>query len=160
LPIITAKKWAISNHKKGLVYTGKGEDEQCEIASMTKICTALTVCKIMEELGIYSIEKSKNIYLRVSRTAAFMIGTSAYVQTDNRLTLYDCLCALMLPSGNDAAIVLATEFGRWLFMIGDKTNSPTEPLLTYKGKINNFSNKPTDVLRMHEHAFKFPNKGH
>jgi hypothetical protein len=26
----------------------------------------------------------------------------------------------MLPSGNDAAVILATEFGRWLFFIGDK----------------------------------------
>jgi len=33
----------------------------------------------MEELGIYDIEKSKNIYLRVSRKAAYMTGTSAYV---------------------------------------------------------------------------------
>jgi D-alanyl-D-alanine carboxypeptidase len=27
---------------------------------------------------------------------------------------------MMIPSGNDAAVVLATEFGRWLFLIGDK----------------------------------------
>ena len=119
-PIVTAKKWAISNNNKGQVINGKGQDEQCEIASMTKVCTAYTVCRIMEELGIYSIEQSKNIYLRVSNKAAYMPGTSAYVQTNNRLTIYDCLCALMLPSGNDAAVILATEFGRWLFFIGDK----------------------------------------
>lgn len=87
---------------------------------MTKICTAYTICRILEELNICSIEHSKNIYVRVSRKAAFMPGTSAYVQTDMRLSLYDCICALLLPSGNDAAITLATEFGRWLFMIGDK----------------------------------------
>jgi hypothetical protein len=47
----------------------------------------------------------------------------------------------MLPSGNDAAIVIATEFGRWLFMIGDKSKSSKVPILGMKGKINNFSNK-------------------
>lgn len=120
IPLITAKRWAISDKKKGMVYFGKSQDEQVEIASMTKICTAYTVCRILEELDIYGIEKAKNIYLRVSRKAAFMPGTSAYVQTDNRITLYDAMVALLLPSGNDAAIMLATEFGRWLFMIGDK----------------------------------------
>ena len=50
-----------------------------------------------------------------------MSGTSAYFQTDNRVTIYDCLCGLMLPSGNDAAIIIATEFGRWLYLTGDKS---------------------------------------
>jgi D-alanyl-D-alanine carboxypeptidase len=141
IPLITAKRWAISDKNKAQVYFGKSQDEQVEIASMTKICTAYTICRILDELELDGIEKAKNIYLRVSRKAAFMGGTSAYVQTDNRLSLYDCLCALLLPSGNDAAIVLATEFGRWLFMIGDKQKNSKVPIIGMKGKINNFSNK-------------------
>lgn len=100
---------------------GKNQDDQSEIASMTKVATSYTVCRILDELGLYSKEQLQNIYVRTSRTAAFKNGTSAYLQTDNRLTLYDCLHALMIPSGNDAAIILATEFGRWLFLIGDKS---------------------------------------
>ena len=99
---------------------GKNHDQQAEVASMTKVCTAFTVCRILEEMGIYSVENAKNFYIRVSRKAAFTPGTSAYLQTDNRLSIYDCMCALMLPSGNDSAIIFATEFGRWLFLISDK----------------------------------------
>jgi len=47
----------------------------------------------------------------------------------------------MLPSGNDAAVTIATEFGRWLFMIGDKSKESNLPVLPRKGKINNFSNQ-------------------
>ena len=119
-PIISAKAWAISNSKKGEVFDGKNQDAQCEVASMTKVCTSYTCCRIMEEMGIYDIQKLKTIYMRVSKKAAFMGGTSAYLQTDNRISVYDLLCGLMLPSGNDAAIVLATEFGRWLYLTGDK----------------------------------------
>jgi D-alanyl-D-alanine carboxypeptidase len=126
-PIISAKRWAISTDKKGVVLHGKNQDDQCEVASMTKVCTLFTVCRILEEMGLYSKEKAQNIYLRVSRKAAFMPGTSAYLCTDYRVTLYDCLCALMLPSGNDAAIILATEFGRWLFLIGDKQKKDILP---------------------------------
>jgi len=94
---------------------------------MTKVCTAYTVCRILEEMGMVSIEQAKNIYIRVSRKAAYMPGTSAYVQTHSRLSIYDCMCALMIPSGNDAAITLATEFGRWLFLIGDKLRETRLP---------------------------------
>ena len=98
--------------------------------------------------------------MRTSRTAAFKNGTSAYLQTDNRLTVYDCLHALMIPSGNDAAIILATEFGRWLFLIGDKAKESQLPNLNRKGKINNFSNNPNNLRFLVNQAFKFPNKGH
>ena len=46
---------------------------------MTKVCTALTVMKMMDFLNIQDIEMAKNIYLRVGRKAAYMTGTSAYV---------------------------------------------------------------------------------
>ena len=87
---------------------------------MTKVCTAYTVCRIMDEMGINHIEKTKSIFLRVSKNAAYINGTSAYLQWDNRISIFDCFHAMLLPSGNDAAIVLATEFGRWLFLICDK----------------------------------------
>jgi serine-type D-Ala-D-Ala carboxypeptidase (penicillin-binding protein 5/6) len=108
---------------------------------MTKVCTAYTVCRILEEMNVTK-EQTKNLYLRVSRKAAFMAGTSAYLQTDMRVSLYDCLCGLMLPSGNDAAILLATEFGRWLYLIGDKQKREMLPVLNVNDKLANFSNKP------------------
>jgi len=54
----------------------------------------------------------------------------------------------MLPSGNDASIVLATEFGRWLFFIGDKMKESTTPNISGKGKINIYSNCKKDVEYM------------
>lgn len=127
---------------------------------MTKVSTSYTVCRILDELGLYSKEQLQNIYVRTTRTAAFKNGTSAYLQTDNRLTIYDCLHALMIPSGNDAAIILATEFGRWLFLIGDKAKESQLPNLNRKGKINNFSNNPNNLRFLVNQAYKFPNKGH
>jgi D-alanyl-D-alanine carboxypeptidase len=84
---------------------------------MTKIMTAYTVCRLMQEL---SINNPKNVYLRVSKKAAYMCGTTAFLRQDQRINIYDCLCALLLPSGNDAAIVLATAFGKWLYFANDK----------------------------------------
>ena len=46
---------------------------------MTKICTSYTACRIMDEMGINDIEKTKSIFLRCSKKAAFMNGTSAFI---------------------------------------------------------------------------------
>ena len=54
-PMVTAKCWAISDNKRCEVFHGKNQDMQCEVASMTKVCTAYTVCRVLEEMGIYSL---------------------------------------------------------------------------------------------------------
>jgi len=114
----------------------------------------------MEEIGILDMDNMKNMYLRTSKKAAFMGGTSAYLQTDNRLSIYDCLCGLMLPSGNDAAILLATEFGRFLFLTGDKNKRDLLPLVSNKGKIGIYQNDSKSTEEAIQMSFMFPNKGH
>ena len=47
----------------------------------------------------------------VSKIAASMTGTSAVLYEGDELTVWDALHGLMLPSGNDAAMVLAEKFG-------------------------------------------------
>lgn len=49
-------------------------------------------------------------WFKVSAYAASMIGTSANLIENQRLTIYDLLFGLMLPSGNDAAMCLAENF--------------------------------------------------
>jgi hypothetical protein len=51
----------------------------------------------------------------------------------------------MLPSGNDAAVLLATEFGRWLYMIGDKQKKEIMPTLNTKKQLGNFGNNPQET---------------
>jgi D-alanyl-D-alanine carboxypeptidase len=47
----------------------------------------------------------------VSENAATTPGTTACLRTAQRLKIFDLLHALMLPSGNDAAVCLAENFG-------------------------------------------------
>jgi D-alanyl-D-alanine carboxypeptidase len=76
-PIVTAKAWAIADPRKGEIMHGKEQLIQREIASLTKIMTAYTVCRLMSELNI---NHPKNVYLRVSRKAAYMTGTTAMLR--------------------------------------------------------------------------------
>jgi len=53
----------------------------------------------------------KRTYFTVSEKAASTLGTTAYLKEGQRLSIIDLLHALMLPSGNDAAVTLAQNFG-------------------------------------------------
>jgi len=56
----------------------------------------------------------KKVYFRASYYAAKISGTTAHIKEGLRYSIYDLLIGLMLPSGNDASLVLAENFGRFL----------------------------------------------
>ena len=76
------------------------------MASLTKMMTALVCLDLSKELHLDIHET----YFRVSAKAAGTIGTTANLIEGQRLTIYDLLHGLMLPSGNDAAMCLAENF--------------------------------------------------
>ena len=55
------------------------------------------------------------IAIRVSKTSALLTGTSAQLKFGKWLKLEDLLYGAMLPSGNDAAYLLAEVLGLLLF---------------------------------------------
>ena len=64
-------------------------------------------------MACYGINPKK-VYFRASHIAAKIGGTTAYIKEGMRYSIYDLMVGLMLPSGNDAALVLAENFGRFL----------------------------------------------
>ena len=70
-----------------------------EMASLTKIMTCFSVCKCIEK---YKININREI--KMSKTASKCSGTSANLKQGDVLKIIDLLFALMLPSGNDAAV--------------------------------------------------------
>jgi D-alanyl-D-alanine carboxypeptidase len=62
----------------------------------------------------YKINMAK-CYFRVTPNAAGTRGTTAELEAREWATIEDLLHGLMLPSGNDAATVLAENFGACLY---------------------------------------------
>ena len=67
----------------------------------------------------------KKVYFRASHYASRIHGTTAHIKEGLRYSIYDLLIGLMLPSGNDAALVLAENFGRYLCTEGCRTSIQT-----------------------------------
>ncbi|MDR3136158.1 MAG: hypothetical protein LBU07_01840 [Coriobacteriales bacterium] len=83
--------------KDGTLLFERNVDSAVSMASTTKMMTALVALENM----------SADHLLKVTSVAASTEGTSAGLQEDIELTLLDALYALLLPSGNDAAVVIA-----------------------------------------------------
>ncbi len=88
--------------ENGKVYFQRDATHQTNIASITKVMTALVAL----EYG--SLDQT----ISVSSAAASVGESSAWLLAGDELTLLDALKGLMLPSGNDAAIAIAESVGQ------------------------------------------------
>jgi len=122
-PFISAKSWAIADGRTGQVLFGRGDSDKREIASLTKIMTAYLALRLS---SIYNVDLY-HIYAAASERAATLGGTTAMLKEGDKLSLIDLLHGMLLPSGNDAAIVVAEYFGCLLIKpkTKDKKTTPS-----------------------------------
>ena len=88
---------------------GFRETQQREVASLTKIMTTILSLKLIRR---YSLDRctfflTVEIAIRISRNSSMLGGTTAQLKFGKWLRLEDLLYGAMLPSGNDAAYLLA-----------------------------------------------------
>ncbi len=95
-PAIEAE-YACVMSSDGTVYFERSADESTQIASITKIMTALVA---LEQAPL-------DTTITVSARAAQVGESSADLQEGDTMSLETALVALMVPSGNDAAIAIA-----------------------------------------------------
>jgi len=74
--------------------------------------TAIVSLHLVKELKL----DLKKTYFKVDAKASKTTGTTANVQVGSRITIFDLLHGLMLPSGNDAAMTLGENFGELLVL--------------------------------------------
>ena len=80
------------------------------MASLTKTMTCLVAFNLARDLKL----DINSTYFKVSSRASGTIGTTANLIAGQMVTIHDLLYGLMLPSGNDAAMTLAENFGELL----------------------------------------------
>lgn len=98
---VSAKAAVVIEAETGRIIFEKNSNEKLPMASTTKIITAIT-----------AIEKGNlSDIVTVSENAANTEGSSVWLETGEKLTLEELLYALMLESGNDAAVAIAEHIG-------------------------------------------------
>ena len=88
-PYHSCKSYAIVDAQTGKVLFSKAADEQREMASLTKMMTALVTLQLSKEFDI----DMKTTYFPVDKVAANTIGTTANLIEGQCVTVYDLLSA-------------------------------------------------------------------
>lgn len=95
--LIYAKNYLLMDINTGYILSEKDSNIQVPIASTTKIMTA-----------IISLENYKlDDVITISKKAAAQIGSDINLRSNEKMTVDDLLHALLIQSGNDAAMALA-----------------------------------------------------
>lgn len=103
LPIeITSPAVILAEAETGTVIFEKNADERREVASITKLMTALLVFEALEDNDIALTDQ-----VTVSQRAAAMEGSQALLDVDTDYKLEDLLRTMIMASANDSAVALA-----------------------------------------------------
>jgi D-alanyl-D-alanine carboxypeptidase (penicillin-binding protein 5/6) len=102
-PPVEAETVCVVDGGSGAVLMDRKASAPVAPASLTKIFTALT--------ALQHAELKQRVIARFSSEELDPDGTSMGLEPDDEVTIEDLLYGLMLPSGNDAALVLARAVG-------------------------------------------------
>jgi len=113
-PGLSAESAALIDVASGRILYAKNGSKKMRIASLTKTMTA-----------IVAIESGKlDQQVTVPPEAVGVEGSSIYLKKNEKLTLEELLYGLMLRSGNDAAVTIATHVGGslpgFVYMMNEK----------------------------------------
>lgn len=97
----------LAEAETGTVIFEKSADERREVASITKLMTALLVFEALEDNDIALTDQ-----VTVSQRAAAMEGSQALLDADTDYKLEDLLRTMIMASANDSAVALAEYLGR------------------------------------------------
>lgn len=100
-----------------------------EMASLTKIMNLATILEIVNSIGI----DAKELKVRASNSACQLTGTTAELRPNAEYSLYELYFGMMLPSGNDAAHLIAEVGG---FLLKMQQSGTTGPLRDLNARIN------------------------
>ena len=146
-PFVTSRVWAIADGRTGSVLWGHRETDVVEMASTTKIMTALIVVRLMAKDPAVR-DENLTFSKRADRTA----GSTSDVHEGEHLPVHELLYGLLLPSGNDGAVAFAEHFGSRLKPPSDSPGQ-TDPLPRFVAEMN----RVAEELGLHETHFANPN---
>ncbi|CAD8154356.1 unnamed protein product [Paramecium pentaurelia] len=145
-PKITAKSWIIVDSQSGDVLYSFNENQRREIASITKIMTFYVVLNMCRSMNV----QTNNTYAEVSFQASSVGGTTADLLKGDVVSIEDLFYGLMLPSGNDAAMTLAENFG--IYAMYQNKIKGKNPLIYFIQEMNNKARE----LRMSQTTYANP----
>jgi D-alanyl-D-alanine carboxypeptidase (penicillin-binding protein 5/6) len=145
-PFTTAKAWALADGQTGQLLAGFEAETPLEMASTTKMMTALLVARLAANEPQLLDE-----VLTFSEQADRTPGSTSDVKAGETVPVRELLYGLMLPSGNDAAAAFAQHFGP-RFEPESPAPEASQPIARFVAQMN----RTAKALAMNETHFANP----
>ncbi len=129
-PFVSSRAWAIADGRTGRLLWGLDEAKPLEMASTTKVMTALVVLRLAA-----GDPKALDEVVTFSKRADETPGSTSGVRAGERLPARELLYGLLLPSGNDASVALAEHYGGRL-PGADGPGAGGDPLARFVAEMN------------------------
>ncbi|QEH38482.1 D-alanyl-D-alanine carboxypeptidase DacD precursor [Aquisphaera giovannonii] len=153
-PFTTAKAWAVADGRTGRLILGHEAETPLEMASTTKMMTALLVARLAAD-----DPKALGEAIVFSRRADRTPGSTSGVREGESVKAGELLYGLLLPSGNDAATAFAEHFGG-RFAPPEGSPGEADPLARFVAEMNRAA-KSLGLGRTHfANPHGLPAKGH
>jgi D-alanyl-D-alanine carboxypeptidase (penicillin-binding protein 5/6) len=135
-PAVQARGAAVENASTGTVLWSRALDTKRPMASITKVMTALVVLRAGGLGRVITVPAAAVSYVRAQQ------GSSAGLHAGDRLTVQQLLEAMLLPSGCDAAYVLASAYGPGVAPFVAKMNALAAQMHLGRTHFSNFDGLP------------------
>lgn len=126
-PVIEAEAAIIVDFESGKVLFDKNSSEKLQIASITKLMTAIVALE----------EGNLDETVNVSTEAALTEGSKVWLYGGEQITLRNLMYAVLIHSGNDAAVAVAEHTGGDVKTFVEKMNSKAKKLGLMSTKFQN-----------------------
>lgn len=126
-PVIEAKSVIIVDFDSGAVLYEKNSNEKLQIASITKLMTAIVA---LEEGNLDDI-------ITISNKAALTEGSKIWLLQGEQISLNNLVQATLIHSGNDAAVAIAQHIGGDVPTFVEMMNAKAERLDLYSTHYEN-----------------------
>lgn len=153
-PVVKAKGAIIVDFDSGKILFEQNSDEKLQIASITKLMTAIVA---LENADL-------NETVNVSKKAANTEGSKVWLYTGENITLHNLLKAVLIHSGNDAAVAVAEHVGGDVQTFVDMMNEKAKELKLFSthyanpigfDDLENYSTVK-DLAQLARYAFRKP----
>lgn len=143
-PDLDAERICMLSSDKEILFV-RNADEECKIASVTKIMTA-----------IVAVEYNPDLEIIVSEEAYNTPGSTADILAGDKITVKEAIKGLMLPSGNDIANAIAEAVGSAMWKEGNADSKKTPSVEESRKAFVHAMNKKAEELGMDNTVFENP----
>jgi len=138
-PDLGSKGYILVDHHSGRILAAKNEHEHLEPASITKLMTAYSAFRALDD-GQVGLKEAIPVSEKAWRTP----GSRMFIEVNTRVAMEDLLQGMIVQSGNDASVAIAEYLGGTEATFAEVMNQHARALGMLNSRYQNSTGLPAE----------------